>query len=99
MLFIYCYIVGCTFFILGGTYKLLKKRINTVTRVVTKTKYVTERISKKEIRQQLREKKDLRDRSYEAVYSKCKEISEQGEVNYFSLEDIWSITEELKHNK
>lgn len=41
----------------------------------------------------------VREATLDEMYFRCKELSEQGEVTYFSLEDIWSIKEELKYKK
>jgi len=99
LLFIYCYIAVVTFFVGFGTYKLYKQYIHTMPQTIVKTKVVTKTISHREVQKQIREKKTLRDSSYEAVYKKCKEASQTGEVMYFSLEDIDRIVDELKNEQ
>ncbi len=41
----------------------------------------------------------IRDDAYDEVLEKCKEASKQGEVTYFSTEDIATLVEELKNRK
>jgi len=96
LLFIYGYVVGLTLFVGLGTYRLCKQYRSTVTQTITKTRYVTKGVTRKEIQKLNKEKKMLRDRSYDAVYSKCLEAADSGEVVYFSLEDINRVVNELK---
>lgn len=96
LLFVCGYIVVVTFFIGLGTYKLFKKFVRIVPRTVVVTRVETKTITQREIRKQIKEQKMLRDNSYDAVYSRCLELSDSSEVTYFSLEDINRIVGELK---
>lgn len=99
LLFICCYISGVTLFVLVGAYRLRKQYIKNVPQTLIKKQVVTKTITRKEIQKQYKERKTLRDNSYEAVLNRCKDASTAGEVVYFSLEDLEGIVKELQKER
>lgn len=98
LLFIYGYISVVTFFLIYCGYKLYKQNLKRTSQIVIRTKVVTKNISQREMIKQNKEKKRLKDSSYDEVFRSCKEIASTGEVTYFTLEDIQNIVASLKSN-
>ncbi len=99
MLFMYCYISAVTAFCLVCSIRIYRHYITLKPQQRTEnTKYIKKEVReiRKEVRRLQIENKEIRNNVCDEIVEELKAASRDGEVTYFSIEDIDRIIAELK---